>query len=136
LSGLRIRKRATPGISLCGRSGGIIAPDYSDFRAIRGLQIEGEARRLEDTGPARALMAARYSFLAQISAAPVALLKAWRKAAFYRLTPSRITLIDNTRGFGHKATLRVETEEVVSLESGSPLPQRICAPVLPGRPEC
>jgi len=34
-------------------------------------------------------------------------LKAWQKAAFYRLTPTRITLIDNTRGFGHKATLEV-----------------------------
>ncbi|HVA41777.1 MAG TPA: pyridoxamine 5'-phosphate oxidase family protein [Candidatus Binataceae bacterium] len=82
-----------------------IAPDYRDFRAIRGLQIEGEACRLEVEDAARALLIARYSFLAQLASAPVALLAAWRKAAFYRLAPTRITLIDNTRGFGHKATL-------------------------------
>lgn len=84
-----------------------IAPDYRDFRAIRGLQIEGEACRLEVEGAARALLIARYSFLAQLASAPMALLAAWRKAAFYRLTPARITLIDNTRGFGHKATLAI-----------------------------
>ena len=87
-----------------------IAPDYSDFRAIRGLQIQGEASRLNaiaDIARAQGLMVARYSFLAQLAAAPATLLKAWQKAAFYRLTPTRITLIDNTRGFGHKATLEV-----------------------------
>lgn len=93
-----------------------IAPDYDDFRKIRGLQIDGEARRLEDAGTARALLMARYSFLAQLASAPVALLAAWRKAAFYRLTPSRITLIDNTRGFGHKATLLVDGAGTVSLQ--------------------
>ncbi len=92
-----------------------IAPDYDDFRAIRGLQIEGEARRLEDAGAARTLLMARYSFLAQLASAPIALLAAWRKAAFYRLTPSRIRLIDNTRGFGHKAVLLMKPGEVVSL---------------------
>ena len=92
-----------------------IAPDYDDFRKIRGLQIEGEALRLDDPGPARALLMARYSFLAQLATAPVALLAAWRKAAFYRLTPSRITLIDNTRGFGHKAAIDIDASGVVSV---------------------
>ncbi len=93
-----------------------IAPDYDDFRKIRGLQIEGEAKRLDDAGPARSLLMARYSFLAQLATAPAALLAAWRKAAFYRLTPSRITLIDNTRGFGHKATLLMDAAGTVSME--------------------
>jgi len=89
-----------------------IAPDYADFRAIRGLQIAGRASRLSgaEARHARALLAGRYSFLSLLSAGPAALLAAWRNAAFYRIEPSRITLIDNTRGFGHKATLLVQPD--------------------------
>jgi uncharacterized protein YhbP (UPF0306 family) len=86
-----------------------VAPDYNDFSAIRGVQIAGEAVRLEGAAElhARALMAVRYPFLRLLAESPAALLAAWRKAAFYRLEPSRLTLIDNTRGFGHKATLLI-----------------------------
>jgi uncharacterized protein YhbP (UPF0306 family) len=99
-----------------------IAPDYSDFRNIRGLQIEGEASRVSgiaDVARAQALMIARYSFLGLLASGPPALLAAWRKAGFYRLVPSRITLIDNTRGFGHKATLAIGTGGSVSLATPS-----------------
>jgi len=90
-----------------------IAPDYSDFAAIRGVQIAGEAERLSgviDIARACALLTARYAFLAQLAGAPAALRAAWDKASFYRLRPSRITLIDNTKGFGHKATLLVSAD--------------------------
>jgi uncharacterized protein YhbP (UPF0306 family) len=86
-----------------------IAPDYNDFRLIRGLQVAGRATRLEaehDVARARALMAARYAFLAELAHGPEALRAAWAKAGFYVLRPERITLIDNTRGFGHKETLQ------------------------------
>jgi uncharacterized protein YhbP (UPF0306 family) len=87
-----------------------IAPDYTDFRAIRGLQIAGRAARLateDDVARARALMAARYPFLAGLAQGPAALRAAWARAGFYVLRPERITLIDNTLGFGHKETLSV-----------------------------
>ena len=95
-----------------------IAPDYSDFAAIRGVQMAGEAERLSgviDIARACALLTARYAFLAQLAGAPAALRAAWDKASFYRLTPSRITLIDNTRGFGHKATLLVDKDGSLTL---------------------
>lgn len=94
-----------------------IAPDYSDFALIRGLQIVGQAQRLAGTEALRAqgMMVARYSFLAQLAQGPAKLLEAWRKAGFYRLAPESITLIDNTRGFGHKATLAVDATGAVSL---------------------
>lgn len=96
-----------------------VAPDYDDFRAIRGLQISGHARALSDAelGHARSLLMGRYSFLRLLASGPVALLEAWRKAAFYRLDPLRITLIDNTRGFGHKATLVINPDGSVAIDS-------------------
>ncbi|MCC6608930.1 MAG: pyridoxamine 5'-phosphate oxidase family protein [Burkholderiales bacterium] len=87
-----------------------IAPDYTDFRAIRGLQITGRVARLAtegDVARARTLMAARYPFLAGLAQGPEALRVAWGRAGFYVLRPEWITLIDNTLGFGHKQTLSV-----------------------------
>ena len=86
-----------------------VAPDYSDFRLIRGLQIFGTARRLaggESLVTARR-MVSRYGFLAELASGPVALRAAFEKAGFYCLEPQIITLIDNTRGFGTKDTLEL-----------------------------
>jgi uncharacterized protein YhbP (UPF0306 family) len=87
-----------------------IAPDYDEFRLIRGLQIFGKARRLvgaESAATARR-MVSRYVFLAELANGPPALRAAFEKAGFYCLEPVRITLIDNTQGFGHKETLELE----------------------------
>ncbi len=84
-----------------------IAPDYEDFRLIRGLQIAGAAHRLNEpreAAHARELLHARFAFLRQWDRA---LLAALARAAYYRLDPDEITLIDNTRGFGDKRTLRI-----------------------------
>jgi uncharacterized protein YhbP (UPF0306 family) len=86
-----------------------VAPDYADFRLIRGLQIFGAARRLaggESLATARR-MVSRYGFLAELSSGPPALRAAFEKAGFYCLEAERITLIDNTKGFGHKETLEL-----------------------------
>jgi uncharacterized protein len=87
-----------------------VAPDYDDFRAIRGLQIFGAARRISEPGAlarARMKMLSRYGFLATLANGPAKLRAAYEKAGFYRLTPERVTFIDNTRGFGHKETLEL-----------------------------
>lgn len=87
-----------------------VAPDYTDFKAIRGLQIAGLAARL--TAPreierARTRMEQRYAFLRVLAHGPEALRAASAKAEYYALRSQRITFIDNTRGFGHKETLVV-----------------------------
>jgi hypothetical protein len=84
-----------------------IAPDYADFRVIRGLQIAGRAWRLAapESQAARAALVARYAFLAELASGPPKLRAAFEQAEFYALVSERITLIDNTRGFGHKETL-------------------------------
>jgi len=85
-----------------------VAPDYSDFAVIRGVQIMGVARRIEavdDRGRLLALLEARYAFLGELAEVPQKLRDAYARTAVYRLQPSRMVWIDNTQGFGHKETL-------------------------------
>ena len=85
-----------------------VAPDYSDFATIRGVQIAGVARRIEvgdERGRLLTLLQARYPFLGQLANGPPKLREAYARTAVYRLQPTRIVLIDNTQGFGHKETL-------------------------------
>ncbi len=95
-------------LEAAGEIAATIAPDYTDFRMIRGLQLAGRAARLSatlDVARARSLMETRYAFLAELARGPEALRAAYAKAGFYALRAERITLIDNTRGFGNKETL-------------------------------
>ncbi len=87
-----------------------VAPDYADFRLIRGVQIAGRARRLGESNEAahaRELLRRRFPFLRELDGLPAALRAALDKAAYYRLDPDTITLIDNTKGFGNRHTLRI-----------------------------
>ncbi len=87
-----------------------VAPDYSDFAAIRGVQIAGTARRIvaaDERARHLAQLEARYPFLGQLAAGPLKLRQAYARTAVYRLQPARIVLIDNSKGFGHKETLEI-----------------------------
>ncbi len=85
-----------------------VAPDYSDFAAIRGLQITGHARHVRGADERKrflGLLEARYAFLGRLADAPPQLREAYARTAVYRLRPTRIVWIDNTQGFGHKEVL-------------------------------
>ena len=87
-----------------------VAPDYSDFMAIQGVQIAGTARRIvaaDERMRHLAQLEARYPFLGQLAAGPLELRQAYARTAVYRLQPARIVLIDNSKGFGHKETLEL-----------------------------
>ncbi len=81
-----------------------VAPDYDDFRNIRGLQLTVVASRagLVDAAVAIAPFARRYAFFSGDK--PVALVTAMAKARIYRFTPARLTFVDNTSGFGSATT--------------------------------
>jgi uncharacterized protein len=84
-----------------------IAPDYSDFDEVCGVQIFGEAHQLSDAAErdgARALLATRYPTLQRLSDRPM-IEQAYSSAEAYHLVANRIIMIDNRRGFGHKDTL-------------------------------
>jgi uncharacterized protein YhbP (UPF0306 family) len=83
-----------------------IAAQQTDYRKIRGLQMEGETRRLGDASEATAgfdLLMDRYPFLKQFAVGKLA--RHLGAAAVYSFRPAKITLIDNARGFGFKQTL-------------------------------
>jgi uncharacterized protein len=87
-----------------------ITADYCDFDEICGLQISGRAHRIAHASErrlARALLEARYPSLKHLSERP-AVKQAYESAEFYRLVPSRMVIVDNKRGFGHKDTLDFE----------------------------
>ena len=87
-----------------------VAPDYSDFAAVRGVQIAGAARRIlaaDERMRHLAQLEARYPFLRQLAAGPPKLREVYARTAVYRLQPARIVLIDNTKGFGHKEMLEI-----------------------------
>ncbi len=91
-----------------GRVAATIARDFSDFAAIRGLQVSGRARRVVDPSErasARRILEARYAFLKQ--PADPALRQNYERAHIYRLDIVRCVLIDNSRGFGHKEALEL-----------------------------
>lgn len=87
-----------------------VAPDYADFRQVRGLQLAGEASRTTGSGEAAVALArlvGRYGFLKADGRAP-AIAAALAKAVVYRLTVGRATYIDNTRSFGSKESFAVD----------------------------
>jgi uncharacterized protein len=89
-----------------------VAPDYSDFAAIRGVQIVGAAHRIvamDEHKRHLAQLEKRHSFLAQLAEGPPKLREAYARTAVYRLQPARMVLIDNNKGFGHKETLEILT---------------------------
>lgn len=89
-----------------------IAPDYTDFPSVKGLQLAGTAQLVTDPQAdraARARLAARYPFLGRIDALPEKVREAYAGARIYRFEPQRIVLIDNSRGFGSKEVLELGT---------------------------
>ncbi len=84
-----------------------IAPDYSDFDEIRGLQLFGVAHRISDAAEqnsVRARLAKRCPALRRLSAGSM-IKQAYSSAEAYRFVPAKIIMIDNRRGFAHKDTL-------------------------------
>ncbi len=88
-----------------------VAPDYVEYANIRGLQISGQAHVIIDPSDrenAGLKLQTRYPGLKGISEGPLALWEAYQRADFYRLEPTRLVLIDNSRSFGHRDTIELK----------------------------
>ena len=89
---------------------GTIQDDGQGWRAIRGLQLFGEARLAtgDELAQAAALYARKYAFMAALLAGaggPGMLAGPLARARFYVLCPHWFRLVDNTVGFGYKEEL-------------------------------
>ena len=87
-----------------------IAGQFDDFRAIHGLQMRGLAHVLSDKNEhdrGLELLGNRFAFLKLFQAGPKKLMDRFARVKVYRFTPHRITLTDNSKGFGHKDVLNL-----------------------------
>jgi uncharacterized protein YhbP (UPF0306 family) len=95
------------------RAAAAINAQHEDWRAIRGIQLEGQAQRLNDPAERDAaidLYGRRFGWLESLSKTPTSAEEqriAARLAAsnVYRVTPTLMRLVDNARGFGHQDEL-------------------------------
>ena len=80
---------------------GTIQEDYHDWTAIKGIQLEGSVELLSGDERERAInvYAKKYPFIQADSEPIQAALQAMN---WYRLTPDRVYLVDNSKGFGHR----------------------------------
>ncbi len=88
-------------LAASGRAAATIQEDYHDWTAIKGVQLEGAVHALAGEAQARAIhrYQARFPFL---RAAPAAIQAALGRVTWYRLAPTRVYFVDNSRGFGHR----------------------------------
>lgn len=82
--------------------------DYSNWQEIQGIQLEGEAVRLNvpDSVRAAALFAKKFAFTVP-DRMDGAIAAAMNKVAWYRLRPSKLYFIDNSRGLGFREQFEV-----------------------------
>ncbi len=86
------------------RVAGTIQEDTADWRAVRGVQLEGRARALdgEEAAAARRLFGRKFPVVERLEGAPAALVEALARVRWYELVPSRLYLVDNAQGFGRR----------------------------------
>jgi uncharacterized protein len=90
-----------------GSAAAAIHRDVGDWREIRGVQLEGSAARIGGSERAAALAryAGKFPLIAQLSSAPREIAAAMARVEWYRLSPRRVRLVDNSLGFGHREEL-------------------------------
>ena len=88
-------------IAANGRVAATIQEDYPGWEEIKGIQLEGSARRLEgaERDTAILLYEEKYPFVAQ---ADQQIQAALARVDWYRLRPDALYFVDNSRGFGFR----------------------------------
>lgn len=86
------------------RCAATIHDDTGDWKAVKGIQLDGRVFRLEgaEAMQARERYAQKHTLLGTGAEMPPAIVEALAKVAWYRLRPARLYFIDNARGFGHR----------------------------------
>jgi hypothetical protein len=91
-----------------------INADPDNWNDVRGLQAEGQAARVEGVERAKALAlylgkfaSVKALFETPKSADEHTIVQRLRGTDFWRVTPGFIRVIDNSRGFGFKAELKL-----------------------------
>jgi uncharacterized protein YhbP (UPF0306 family) len=89
-----------------------IQEDYGDWHEIKGIQLQGQAKRLEgaERAEAEARFGAKFPRLVSPALVPGAIARALRLVAWYELEPTRVYFVDNSRGFAHRDEIPLQDE--------------------------
>jgi len=87
-----------------------IQEDYKDWRAIKGIQLEGQVLLVDgviDKAKALAVYARKYADVIKLFTDPSSGIfhRAFLKVQFYRVVPEKVFFIDNEQGFGKRQEL-------------------------------
>lgn len=87
-----------------------IQEDYHDWRAIKGIQLEGRVELVDgvlEKAKAMAIYARKYPDVIKLFTDPGSgvFYKAFLKVKFYCVTPEKLFYIDNAQGFGKRQEL-------------------------------
>jgi uncharacterized protein YhbP (UPF0306 family) len=87
-----------------------IQEDYQDWRAIKGIQLEGHVELVDsllEKAKALAIYARKYPDVIKLFTDPSSGVfhKAFLKVKFYCVTPAKVFFIDNSQGFGKRQEL-------------------------------
>lgn len=96
--------RHSQNIESTGRVAATIQDETHDWRAIKGIQLEGRAVRIGGDEQVDAMLryGRKFPLVGNLAGAPVEIVKAMSRVAWYKITPDRIFFVDNSRGFGHR----------------------------------
>lgn len=86
------------------RCAATVQDDTADWKAVKGIQLEGRVDRLDGdaAGLAHKRYAEKFPIVSPLAKLPPGIVEALAKIHWYRLTPSRICFVDNSKGFGHR----------------------------------
>ena len=87
-----------------------IQEDYADWRAIKGIQLEGVVGPVAagDEARVRALYGAKFPVIQQLQGTTPAIAQALARIRWYQVIPRLIHFVDNAAGFGHRDSLEFE----------------------------
>ncbi|MGH7810261.1 MAG: pyridoxamine 5'-phosphate oxidase family protein [Candidatus Binatia bacterium] len=90
-----------------------IQEDYRDWRAIKGIQLEGRVYPVDgvmEKAKAMAVYAGKYPAVIKLFTDPASGVfhKAFLKVRFYCVAPEKVFFIDNTQGFGKRQELALD----------------------------
>lgn len=81
-----------------------VQEDYEDWRAIKGVQLEGSVEELSGESAMRAqlLYGEKFPIVRATESTPTPITAALEKVRWYRLAAKCAYFIDNAAGFGHR----------------------------------
>ncbi len=99
-------------VNLSNHSGiaATIQEDYRDWRAIKGIQLEGAAQQIQGSEQAAAITRynSKFPFLGDMARSAVEITSAMNRIVWFRIVPSRLFFIDNSLGLGHRDEIALE----------------------------